>query len=76
MLGCKGLSSLLVLRSHRLRVIFTPEPVRPLPEQCRNYSLVLLFALPLNGVLLAPSLKFSCHFPIQPSYLGPLEGIR
>ena len=33
-----------------------------------------LFALPLNGFLLARSLKFSCHFPIQPSYLGQLEG--
>ena len=33
-----------------------------------------LFALPLNGFLLVCSLKFSCHFPIQPSYLGQLEG--
>ena len=35
-----------------------------------------LFALPLNGFLLACSLKFSCHFPIQPSYLGALEGTK
>ena len=28
----------------------------------------------LNGFLLARSLKFSCQFPIQASYLGPLEG--
>ena len=35
-----------------------------------------LFALPLNGFLLARSLKFSCQFPIQPSYLGPLEGTK
>ena len=33
-----------------------------------------LFALPLNGFLLACSPKFSCHFPIQPSYLDQLEG--
>ena len=38
--GDLALSSLLVLRSHRLRVIFTPEPARPLAQPRSQGSLL------------------------------------
>ena len=55
-------------------LLIVPFSMSLFPKKYLNYSLVLLFSRPLNCFLLALSLKFSCHFPIQPSYLGPLKG--